>query len=373
MKKTKIFVENKKSSYPLVVGNNTLNLLPKAIRSINSKARKVGIVFDKNVPKKYKSKIKKVLKKYNVFFFEYSVTENLKSFSNVNLLVEKCIKLNFNRNDFLISVGGGIVGDFCGFVASILKRGINFINIPTTLLAQVDSAVGGKTGVNSKFGKNLIGSFYQPNFVICDLSFFKSLPERQMTNGYAEILKHAIISDKKFFRWLKINSKKVIKNKNESSLIYAITKSNKIKLSFANKDVKDKNVRMILNFGHTFAHAIEAKNKYSKNINHGEAVLIGMMIASKLSYIKKICKRSTLLEIIEIYKKNNFDYKLKKFVKRKEFNSITKFMLQDKKNDDEKINLILLRKIGKTTMPGQFKLSVSELNKFQSKLYNLNF
>jgi len=373
MKKTKITILNKNLSYPLVVGNNSINLLPKTIKSINSKTSKVGIILDKKVPKKYKAKIKKLLKRYKIFFFEYSVSENLKSFANVNKLLEKCINLNFNRNDFLIAVGGGIVGDFCGFTASILKRGVNFINIPTTLLAQVDSAVGGKTGVNSKHGKNLIGSFYQPNFVICDLSFFNSLPKRQITNGYAEILKHAIISDRKFFNWLKINSQKILKKKNIKSLTYAITKSNKIKLSFANKDVRDKNIRMILNFGHTFAHAIEAKHGYSKKINHGEAVLVGMMIATKLSFIKKICSKKTLLELMEIYKKNNFNYKLKNFLKKKEYNSMIKFMLQDKKNDDSKINLILLKRIGKTTKPGQYKLSLNELRKINTKLNNLNF
>ena len=373
MKKTKITVLNKNLNYSLFVGYNSINLLPKKIKLINSKSNKIGVVLDKKVPKKYKSKIKKLLKNYRVFFFEYSVSENLKSFSNVNGLLEKCIRLNFNRNDFLIAVGGGIVGDFCGFVASILKRGINFINIPTTLLAQVDSAVGGKTGVNSKQGKNLIGSYYQPNLVICDLSFLNSLPKRQVTNGYAEILKHAIISDKKFFNWLKKNSQKILEKKDAKCLTYAITKSNKIKLSFANKDVRDKNIRMTLNFGHTFAHAIESRHSYSKKINHGEAVLIGMMMATKLSFIKNVCNKATLLELIKIYQKNNLDYKLKGFLKKKEFNSMTKFMIQDKKNDDNKINLILLRKIGKTTRPGQYKLTLSELRKNNIKLNNLNF
>ena len=195
---------------------------------------------------------------------------------------------NFNRSDLIIGVGGGITGDVAGFVASIFKRGINFINIPTTLLAQVDSAIGGKTGVNSKYGKNLIGSFYQPRLVINDLSFINSLPKKEMICGYAEILKHSIIKDKKFFNWLTKNSKAVL-GKKSKELAYAIKKSCEIKIYFVNQDINEKNFRMILNFGHTFAHAIEVKNNYSSKITHGEAVLTGMILETILTDIKKIC------------------------------------------------------------------------------------
>ena len=144
----------------------------------------------------------------------------------------------------MISVGGGITGDVVGFVASIYKRGINFINIPTTLLAQVDSAIGGKTGVNSNYGKNLIGSFYQPKLVISDTSFINSLPKKEMICGYAEILKHSIIKDKKFFEWLERNTRLILEKKSKE-LIYAIKKSCEIKMYFVNQDVNEKNMRMI--------------------------------------------------------------------------------------------------------------------------------
>ena len=180
-----------------------------------------------------------------------------------------------------------------GFVASIVKRGVNFINIPTTLLAQVDSAIGGKTGVNSNLGKNLIGSFYQPKLVISDTSFLNSLPKKEMICGYAEILKHSIIKEKKFFNWLKVNTKNILLKK-PRELTYAIKKSCQIKIFIVKKDVNEKNLRMILNFGHTFAHAIEAKNKFSKKITHGEAVLSGMILASRLSLIKNVCNVSTV-------------------------------------------------------------------------------
>ena len=373
MKQNVIRVKDKGFSYSVIVGNNTINILPKQIKKISPKADKIGIVLDKNVPKKYKIKIRKLLKRYKVFFFEYSTSERLKSFSNINKFVEKCIALNFNRNDFLVALGGGIIGDFCGFAASILKRGTNFINIPSTLLAQVDSSVGGKTGVNSKYGKNLIGTFYQPNLVICDLSLLNSLPKRQMVSGYAEILKHAIISDEKLFKWLKNNSQNILQFRNYEALNYAVTKSCKVKLFFTSKDVHDKGVRMILNFGHTFAHAIEAKNHFSKKINHGEAVLIGMMIATKLSYLKKICSRKTVVDLIKIYNSNDLNYKLGNLFKRREYNSMIDFMSQDKKNDDTKINLILLKKIGQTTIPGQYKVTTKELKKINHKLSNIDF
>ena len=263
----------------------------------------------------------------------------------------------------MIAFGGGIIGDFSAFAASIIKRGINFINIPTTLLAQVDSSIGGKTGVNSKFGKNLIGSLYQPKLVLSDVSLLQSLPKREIICGYAEILKHSIIKDKKFFNWLKINTYKIIVKRDLNVLKYSIFTSCKIKLHFVNKDVNEKNFRMILNFGHTFAHAIEAKNKYSKKINHGEAVLTGMIIATKLSLYKKTITEKTYSEIIDIYKMNKISYSLSQFNKKKYLNKIVDFMKVDKKNNDKKINFILLKEIGKTTIPGKYKMSVEELKK----------
>ena len=216
----------------------------------------------------------------------FEANEKNKSLSKVDYFLNILLSKNFNRSDLLIGVGGGITGDVAGFVASIYKRGISFINIPTTLLAQVDSAIGGKTGVNTSHGKNLIGSFSQPKLVLIDTAFIDSLPKREMICGYAEILKHSIIKDEKFFNWLEKNTKSILAKKPES-LIYAIKKSCQIKMYFVLKDVNEKNMRMILNFGHTFAHAIEAKNKYSKKITHGEAVLIGMILATKLSVLKK--------------------------------------------------------------------------------------
>ena len=188
-----------------------------------------------------------------------------------------------------------------------------------------------------------------------------------MICGYAEILKHAIIKDKKFFNWLKLNTKRIFDCQTKE-LIYAINKSCKIKLYYVQKDVNEKNVRMILNFGHTFAHGIELKNNYSKNMTHGEAVLSGMILATKLSIIKKVCNQNTLKEIAKIYNDNDLTYTIKKYQKFKDINSLIPFLSNDKKNEDKKINFILLKNIGKTTQPGRYKISVKELK----KLFNTN-
>ena len=368
MKTTKLKVKNLSSDYPVIIGRNVLNQISRQIKALCPSARKVALIIDKKVPNKFNIKLKKYLKKYTVYTFKYNVNEKFKSFINVNKLVEKCLINNFNRNDVLISLGGGILGDYSAFAASIIKRGINFVNIPTTLLAQVDSSIGGKTGVNSVLGKNLIGTFYQPKLVISDVEILKSLPKRELVCGYAEILKHSIIFKKKFFTWLKNNSHQLLINRDLNLLKKAIIESCKIKIHFVNKDVYEKNSRMLLNFGHTFAHAIEAQNNYSKRINHGEAVIMGMMMAAKLSYIKKLCSLNTLNELKLIYNSNNLKYDIKKFFKKNEYNKITQYMSADKKNNDRKINLILLKKIGQTTQPNMCKISSVELKKIFKKI-----
>ena len=368
MKTTNLQVKNLNSNYSIVIGKNILSKIPGKIKTICPGAKKIALIIDKKIPKKFKDKLINILKKYDVYIFEYSVNEKFKSFSSVEKLVEKCLLNNFNRSDILISFGGGILGDLGGFAASIIKRGINFINIPTTLLAQVDSSVGGKTGVNSRLGKNLIGTFYQPKLVISDIGVLKSLPKRELICGYAEILKHSLILKNNFFNWLNKNSSQILIGRNLNLLQEAIVRSCKIKIYFVKKDVNEKNIRMILNFGHTFAHAIELQNNYSKRINHGEAVIMGMMMAAELSYLKRICSLQTLTQLRNIYQSNNLKHDIKKKFKKNEYNKIVENMTNDKKNNDKKINLILLKKIGQTTLPNSYKISKQELKKVFNKI-----
>ena len=309
MKAQKIKFKNLNKDYSILIGSNILKILSLKIKPLCPQTKKIALIFDKGIPPIYKKKILNSLKKYETINLSFNASEKAKSLKSVNFFLNKLLSKNFNRSDLIIGIGGGITGDLSGFAASIFKRGINFISIPTTLLSQVDAAVGGKTGVNSSFGKNLIGSFSQPKLVISDTSFLKSLTRKEMVCGYAEILKHAVINDKKFFNWLKLNTKYIFSH-HSKKLIYAIKKSCNIKLFFVNKDVNEKNLRMILNFGHTFAHAIEVKNNYSKNITHGEAVLAGMILATKLSVTKKVCNRKTLNELMKIYKENDLSLNL---------------------------------------------------------------
>ena len=349
-------------NYSIFIGNGAINLLPQKIKIICPKAKKIAIIIDSKVPKKFINTIKNKLKNYDLLILLFVASEKNKSLKKANIYLNNILSNNFNRSDLIIGLGGGITGDVAGFVASIFKRGINFINIPTTLLAQVDSAIGGKTGVNSNQGKNLIGSFYQPKLVISDTSFLNSLPKKEMVCGYAEILKHAIIKDKKFFDWLKKNTRSILLKKN-TALTYAIKKSCQIKIYYVKKDLNEKNLRMTLNFGHTFAHAIEIKNNYSKKITHGEAVLSGMILASRLSLIKKVCNIRTYEEIIKIYKENNLDYTFEKYSNQNLIVGLIPYLKNDKKNNDENVNFILLKKIGKTTLPNKYKISISNLKK----------
>ena len=216
--------------------------------------------------------IKQKLKTKKNIIHVFNANEKNKNFKSINLILNKLFKFNFNRNDCIISLGGGITGDISGFAASIYKRGIKFINIPTTLLAQIDSSIGGKTGVNNKYGKNLIGSFMQPDIVLSDISFLKSLPKRELICGYGEIIKHAIISNKNIFNYLDKNINNILKLKSPF-IEKTIADSCRVKKNVVEKDEKEKNLRKILNLGHTFAHAYEATSNYSKKLNHGEAVI----------------------------------------------------------------------------------------------------
>ncbi len=203
MKIQEIKYKSKGQAYSVIIGQKVLKHLPNRIEKLCPKTKNIAIFIDSNVPKKFKNIFKDKLKKFNLLFFQFKANEKTKSMKTVEKYLLKLLSKNFNRSDLIIAVGGGVTGDVIGFISSLYKRGINFINIPTTLLAQADAAIGGKTGVNSSFGKNLIGSFYQPKLVLSDISFLKSLPKKEIVCGYAEILKHSIIKDKKLFFWLK--------------------------------------------------------------------------------------------------------------------------------------------------------------------------
>ena len=208
-----LLINTKSKSYKIYIGNNILSQFNKIIKKEKIYFKKSLIIVDKKIPKKSFLKINSKIKceKKIVFFFNSS--EKNKNLNYINYILNVLLKNNFSRNDAIICLGGGIAGDISGFAASIYKRGLKFINIPSTLLSQVDSSIGGKTGINNKFGKNLIGSFYQPDLVISDTSLLKSLPQREIVCGYAEILKHSLIKNKNLFLFLDRNLKNILKLK----------------------------------------------------------------------------------------------------------------------------------------------------------------
>ena len=344
MKQIKLLIKTKTDKYSIIIGSNLITKLSKILNKNSIKFKKSLIVFDKNIPKKFQTKIKK-LQNHKSYIHYIKASEKNKNQKTVNNIIEILLKKNFSREDCLLAVGGGITGDIVGFAASQFKRGIKFINIPTTLLSQVDSSVGGKTGINTRYGKNLIGSFYQPKLVISDINFLTSLSKREIICGYGEILKHALILNKKFYKFLYNNFFKIIQLKSPY-IEKAIYESCKIKKAIVEKDEKEKNLRKILNFGHTFAHAYEATLNYSKKLNHGEAVLLGMYTALKLSYEKKILNENQYNSIIKHFYNSKLPINIKKYFSINNINKIISYMAKDKKNDSDEISLVLLKKIG---------------------------
>ena len=341
----KLQIRTGNQKYPIFIGNNILNKLKKILKENLINFNQCLVVADKNVPKKLIDKILNSLPKKKVFLHYFNSSEKNKNQKNVDTILSILLSKNFNRNDCVISIGGGITGDVSGFAASIFKRGLKFINIPTTLLSQVDSSIGGKTGINNKYGKNLIGAFYQPSLVISDIIFLKSLPKREIICGYGEILKHAIIADKKFFTFLNINGSKVL-NLKSPSIEKAIFMSCSIKKKIVETDEKEMGLRKILNFGHTFAHAYEATLGFSKKLNHGEAVILGIKTAAKFSLSNNILSNKEFNLIENHLDKLDLPRNINKFFSIKDLNKLLLFMKKDKKNNTNKINLVLLRKIG---------------------------
>ena len=345
MNLTKLLVKTDTQKYPIFIGNNILNKLNVFLKDNSINFNQCLIIIDSNVPKKLIKSILNSLSQKKLITHYFKASEKNKNQKSVNKILSILLKQNFNRNDCLISVGGGITGDVSGFAASIFKRGLNLVNIPTTLLSQVDSSIGGKTGVNTKYGKNLIGAFYQPRLVISDINFLKTLPKREIVCGYGEILKHALIADRKFFKFLDKNGSKIL-NLRSPLIEKAIYRSCSIKKRVVEADEKEIGLRKILNFGHTFAHAYEATLGYSKKLNHGEAVILGIKTAAKFGLLNKILNIKDFNVIEKHLNMLNLPNNINKFFSKKNSNKIFSFMKKDKKNDTKKINIILLKKIG---------------------------
>ncbi len=316
-------------SYPIIIGENYIDNLAETLKPYLNNLNNF-VITDSNIDKIYGDKL-------NALGFTKIVIkagEESKNFSNIGKIVDDILAEKPNRKSTIIAFGGGVVGDISGFVASIVLRGINFIQVPTTLLAMVDSSVGGKTGVNSQHGKNLIGAFYQPQAVIIDTNSLKTLPMREVLAGYAEVIKYGIICDEEFYNSL------TTPNENTVSIIKHCCS---VKANLVEQDEKEGGVRALLNLGHTFGHAIENLAGYGVYL-HGEAVSIGMVMAMQYAEDIAFCKQGETERLISLLEQNAMPIAVKKDeFKPSEFLGIMK---GDKKVDDGKIVLILPKQIG---------------------------
>jgi len=331
-----LYIKNKKLNITILIKKNYIS---KFIDSIAKKNEKVFCFLDSKIKIDYNFS-----KQKNIKIFSIRCGEKIKNFDVYKDLAEKLIKGNVNRKSVLIAIGGGTLGDLAGFIASTVLRGLDFYLIPTTLLSQVDSSIGGKNGINTIYGKNLLGTFYQPKEVLIDISVLNSLSKKEMKSGYAEIIKHALIKDYSFYCWLEKNTKKLF-NLNKSILEMAIYKSIMIKLFYVKKDEKElllnKNSRAMLNFGHTIGHAIESHYNYKK-FNHGEAISIGMITEAKISNYLGLLTSDELERILAHFKK----YRLKVNDNILKDKRLIKKIIKDKKNFQNNINFSLIDKIG---------------------------
>jgi len=332
----KLLISNKKLNTKIIIKKNYIS---KFIKNIIKNSEKVFCIVDSKVNIDLN-----LPKQKNIKTLSIQCGEKIKTIKGYNDLVEKLIKHNVNRRSVIIAIGGGTLGDLAGFVASTLLRGLDFFLIPTTLLSQVDSSIGGKNGINTIYGKNLLGTFYQPKKVLIDISVLSSLSKKEIKSGYAEIVKHALIKDYAFFCWLEKNTIKLL-NLNKTILEKAIYKSIMIKLNYVIKDEKEflsnNNSRAMLNFGHTIGHAIESFYKYQK-FNHGEAISIGMITEAKISNYLGLLSSNELEKIIMHFKK----HKLKIYDKILKDKNLIRIINKDKKNFQNNINFSLINKIG---------------------------
>ncbi|MDD1641752.1 MAG: 3-dehydroquinate synthase [Methylococcaceae bacterium] len=340
----KLLVELGNRSYPIYIGSGLLN--QSELYTQHIKAKQVVVVTNTTIAPLYLNTILKNLQSFDVETVILPDGEQFKTLEYVTHIFDKLLASKFSRNATLIALGGGVIGDMGGFAAACYQRGIAFLQIPTTLLAQVDSSVGGKTGVNHPLGKNMIGAFYQPQCVIADADVLDTLDDRQLSAGLAEVIKYGLIRDFEFFEWLENNINALLL-RDKQALSFAIERSCLNKAWIVAEDETETGIRATLNLGHTFGHAIETGAGYGTYL-HGEAVAIGTCQAADLSRRKGWLNDADVERIIELFKKCNLPTYPPEHIDSDRF---LELMAVDKKNVDGQIRLILLTKIGAATLP----------------------
>jgi 3-dehydroquinate synthase len=341
---SRISVNLKERSYDIFTGFNQLRSLGNLVKRLNLGTHAV-IITNPKIKKLYQAKLSPGLNKNKIktTYIEVPDSEKAKSLKYLNSSIEKIVKLDLKTRLFIVTLGGGVVGDLGGFIAAVYKRGIPYIQIPTSLLAQVDSSIGGKVAVDLPQGKNLLGAFYQPRMVFCDSSFLQTLSSRQLKTGLAEVIKYGIIADKQLFEFLEHNYHKIFKLE-KNALNYIINQSAAIKAKVVSLDEREeKGLRTILNYGHTIGHAIEAACEYGTNYTHGEAISVGMICAAEIAHHLKLCSLKTLGRIESMIAITGLPIHIKNVSLAK----IMKTYLHDKKFINAKNRFVLPVDIGK--------------------------
>ncbi len=334
-------------SYPIYIGQDLLSQ-PALIRQ-HIKHKEVLIVTNDTIAPFYLEKVQKLLDAYHCETVVLPDGEKFKNLEVLNQVFDKLLDSRFSRQVTMIALGGGVIGDMTGFAAACYQRGVPFIQVPTTLLSQVDSSVGGKTAVNHALGKNMIGAFYQPQCVIADTKTLNTLEDRQLASGIAEVIKYGLINDRAFFEWLEANMT-ALKNRDPDVLAYAIERSCQDKADIVAKDETEQGVRALLNLGHTFGHAIETGVGYG-NWLHGEAIATGMLMAADLSARMGWMSQDDVNRIRNIFITAGLPVTGPEDMSPAQFMNL---MAVDKKVQDGVIRLILLRGIGQAVISDDY-------------------
>ena len=334
-------------AYDIVVGAGVLETAGAEIARL-ARTRRVFVVTDDTVGRRHGPALKASLDRAGIAHLQTVVPpgEASKSFAMLERIVTDMLEANLERSELVVALGGGVIGDLAGFAAGIVKRGLDYVQIPTTLLAQVDSSVGGKTAIDTPQGKNLVGLFHQPLLVLSDTTVLESLPQRELRAGYAEILKYGLIADAAFTEWLGQNAQKILASPSPERT-QAIVASCRMKARVVEADEREAGQRALLNLGHTFGHAIEACMNFSGRVLHGEAVAVGCVMAFELSERMNLCPAGTASRVRSLVAQAGLPASMRDLPDLGAGpDDIVSLMLQDKKARDGRLTLILARDIG---------------------------
>jgi len=343
-----------KYSYDIIVGSNILNLLGRYINKLNI-GHDAYVITNLSIKNKYGIILSRVLRQsgFNIKFKLVPDTEKSKSIETASLIIKDIASYDKKRQIFIIAFGGGVIGDLAGFIASVYKRGIAYIQVPTTLLAQVDSSIGGKTAVDLIEGKNLVGAFYQPRMVFSDVKILKTLDLRQMRSGLAEVVKYGIIKDPRLFTYIEKKYEHILALK-QATLEFIVRRCSEIKAKIVQKDEREeKGTRTVLNFGHTIGHAIEAAGDY-KGYNHGEAIALGMLTACDISKKLGLINHKTSQRIENLIKAVGLPTR----IQRISLYDIIAAHYRDKKFIGSQNRFVLIKGIGKTKVVENIPLEI---------------